>query len=566
MILEYVIAGLVGGIAGAGGTYILARQEITQQQKDLAHLRDLLVEFQKGQQTFNEALPSEFTKILQVENEPLRSVINNIDSNFNQRYNQLDERIDVAEQETLAIREAIKGLNDTGDKIESKLQGILDHEHSTKQNLGQLAQDISELSSTLKTLLPKLMEKVELIPSTRPVKSEEVAPHWRIGDPTKPAIEIEAVVDIMRVGAIRTTSPMMSSANLNKLSSFVEKLPGLANAIQSRKILKVVFSPAMQQQLDSGAAVLTKSGSKFLPIAHDPATGQFLEIGRISSSVNWLAVGSGLFQLGSFIFAQAHLAGIRHELKKINAKLDEIQGRLSSDALGAILGDHIYVESLFEDLSNSDLDYSRLHIYHAELERIERSSLATAYAALIRLQSKLAGIQLSTERFGSEEEFKTVVDTFERETNLILAANCVRVRAIAVSRVLFVADRMPARQRNISDLANEVDELCVMFFDMMDKRVPNGAYWWRLWREDRSVIAKANDLQQATEDRIVYALNELADLQDRIVPLFEDKMEPVTIYLERALDSAGFHFVQVGNEESHAEQQIDQSMEAEECS
>jgi hypothetical protein len=194
---------------------------------------------------------------------------------------------------------------------------------------------------------------------------------------------------ISALGARSARGAKPVSANITRMIiPVVERIPSLvANATS-------LFGNSFQVIVKPELLVGLRDGSLNWMRSREVADGIRLNLvdrsGKIVGQGSALPAGqaaqllSAGFQLGSFVFAQAHLAQINARLAKIEGLVGDVQAFLKGTQEGELRGQLRYLQERAAAFCESPPSPTEVELLHAQLESIEREGLQID--AAIRLE------------------------------------------------------------------------------------------------------------------------------------------------------------------------------------
>jgi hypothetical protein len=272
----------------------------------------------------------------------------------------------------------------------------------------------------------------------------------------------------------------------SQLSSLVQSVPGLVSAVQDVTRLRVIFTPETTAQLHQHTLGLVQSGKDWLPLAVDPSSGTFVEMGRLVTGFNPAAITSAAWQIATVITTQHHLANIDTQLRGIRSELDSIREFLYSKEIGVLAGHQAYLDQIQAFISTGSVRMSDAALYRHKIEDVEISSLGIGRAALLRLsgvEGELRSRPMFTERAGDKTEYQNIANSFQKECGIVVGALYVRTMAAHTAGLLDPGSS--SFNYRLDDAASQLRDLqqtCEEFANDMSRKAPLGgtaASWLR---------------------------------------------------------------------------------------
>jgi len=220
------------------------------------------------------------------------------------------------------------------------------------------------------------------------------APSVYLGPDEKPLVTIQAV-PAGPTSVQRHRLPKSQSLQIRSLLSAAPDLV-VSTVAATQQSLKLVLSPELRAGLASGTSTMLSSSEVadgFRSVVVDAASGQVRGHGTLVQGINTASALSGLMNVGSFVFAQQHLADIDVRLKAIESGVARIERVLLDDVLSTIEADCEHLQRIASVVRSGEAGEADLATYRPTLEQIERDNLA----AMKKLERRLEDLRKELE-------------------------------------------------------------------------------------------------------------------------------------------------------------------------
>jgi hypothetical protein len=383
---------------------------------------------------------------------------------------------------TASIQSVVENVKDSESRILEECRsirtGVVGELHTATQkigaNSGALNDQLNQITSLVASLIPN-----------KPVLN--FAPkEWAIGTPERPLIRFSRA-PVAPDGDDTPHRAMVPQALGSHLSSILQSVPGLASSIDGITRLRVVFTPETTAKLHAHALDLVQSGREWLPMAADPSTGKFVEIGRLVSGISPASVTAVAWQVATMITAQHHLANISTELRGIRDEIESIKLFLYSKEIGSLAADQEYIDQIGRSIAIGSVRMEDATLYHQNLEHIERNTLGIGRAALHRMsdtESKLRARTKFTEKGADKTKYQELAQSFQEDCGIAIASLYVRTMSAYTANLLDSEGKMS--KLRLDDVRSQVTQLeaqCQAFADDMTALAPRGGTMVSFWRE-----------------------------------------------------------------------------------
>jgi hypothetical protein len=255
------------------------------------------------------------------------------------------------------------------------------------------------------------------------------------------------------------------------LGPLIEKLPALASAANSLSAdtYRVVVSAELRQGLLDGSLswMRSKEAVDGIQLNVIDRGGKIIGQGTNIPVSKVAQIFSASFQVGSFVFGQAHLAQIGATLKRIEGAIANILERLEGVQIGSLLGKHKYMQDLAASLQAGELHESDMALIHSQLETVEREALESGAAIEIEMSQRrdeLDAVDMDQifQRIETDaEELQSAAQSYAAASRKYHLVQSVRIAAVQLKCALPGVSRSRAtvRMSSIAESLRMVDEL-----------------------------------------------------------------------------------------------------------